>query len=264
MRKYEKEIFNVANVSRRFNSEQYKRIKKYLKIRLIIRRLICIAIATILIICIMSVINIIISNKSNDTVDNAIVSSFVGDNNTYNYLDKINDIKSNAELVSSDTYEPVPINEWERITTGTEDQTSMDFQRFICIGLSIWGPEGVYGIDPALLYSVASKGSSFDPYAISEDGHAYGLCQIRDTNFEYLTNVFGREFNAYDVEDSLLAAAYMLNNYIDKYDDLNKALMCYSMGEAGASNLWNQGIMETEYSKSVIRLMNEYTADELF
>lgn len=40
-----------------------------------------------------------------------------------------------------------------------------------------------------------------------------------------------------------------------------KVLMAYNMGETGASRLWEQGIFEINYSKSVLQIQQELNAE---
>jgi len=249
-------------VNENIKKRKHQRNTKERKARIIKRALIAIILAAICGSLAGYVVGTIITKDEIEVVEKTITNN----NTTYVYSDKIKVSEDESLIIENDNtnFIPVEITEWDKITSGLEDQTSKDFHRFLCIALSEYGPEGVNGINPALLYSIAAKESSFNPKAVSADGHDKGLCQIRDINYDYLDTVFGRDFNEYDAEDSLMAAAYMLNGYLEEYGDVHKALMCYNNGETGASNLWEKGIYETEYSKAIVNIMETYEAEGLF
>ena len=46
--------------------------------------------------------------------------------------------------------------------------------------------------------------------------------------------------------DTIIANSRFFDN------DINKALMCYNLGEGGAQKKWSQGIYYSSYSKSII------------
>ena len=49
----------------------------------------------------------------------------------------------------------------------------------------------------------------------------------------------------------------MLSGIVDKYSDVNQELMVYNCGEFGAARLWNNGVYSTNYSKKVIKKIDE-------
>jgi soluble lytic murein transglycosylase-like protein len=50
----------------------------------------------------------------------------------------------------------------------------------------------------------------------------------------------------------------IIASYLTEFEDYNKALMAYNMGEYGAEKAWENGVESTDYSKSVIALMEHY------
>jgi Soluble lytic murein transglycosylase and related regulatory proteins (some contain LysM/invasin domains) len=117
-----------------------------------------------------------------------------------------------------------------------------------------------YGAPFELIMAIMDNESDFIQNAVSDDGHDYGLMQIRDVNQPQLTADLG----VTDFLDPLQNAEcgiYMISGYIKKYGDLNLALMAYNCGETGARRLWDKGTYSTEYSRGIIRQMDEFTAE---
>lgn len=108
-----------------------------------------------------------------------------------------------------------------------------------------------YGVDFEIIMAVMSVESSFDPNAVSDSGD-FGLMQINKCNAKWLKDEIGVDdlLNPYQ---NILAGTYILSGLYDKYQDTNKMLMAYNMGEAGAKKLWDNGVFETSYTRSVYR-----------
>ena len=117
-----------------------------------------------------------------------------------------------------------------------------------------------YGLDWTLLMAVIQQESQFDIYAKSDAGD-FGLMQINRINHPTLSVTLGIH-DFMDPYDNVRAGAYMLRDLFDKYGDVNKVLMAYHMGESGAASLWEQGIYETGYSRSVLRIRQELLANQ--
>ncbi len=112
-----------------------------------------------------------------------------------------------------------------------------------------------YGLDWSLLMAVIQKESRFDPYAVS-DGGDYGLMQINCINHSRLSVEVGTN-DFLDPVQNVRAGAYMLKQLLDKYQDVDMALMAYNMGETGASAWWEQGIYSSAYSREVVNIQRE-------
>ncbi len=84
----------------------------------------------------------------------------------------------------------------------------------------------------------------------------YGLMQINICHKESLE----RDLQVTDLLDSkqnIKAGVHMLSWIVNKYSNMNQALMVYNNGEAGAQKLWKQGVYSTPYSRKVIDQMNK-------
>ena len=88
----------------------------------------------------------------------------------------------------------------------------------------------------------------------------YGLMQINVQNHTYLKEKLGISdfLNPYD---NIRAGMFTLRNLFEKYETPEKVLMAYNMGETGASRLWEQGIFEINYSKSILQIQQKMNAE---
>lgn len=116
-----------------------------------------------------------------------------------------------------------------------------------------------YYIDFDFAMALMFSESSFNASAVSQDGHDFGLMQIRDCNNDWLKEKLGVTdmLNPYE---NIRAGLYILRGLFEKYDDSSKVVMAYKMGEYGASVLWENGVYETNASRRVLAKAEEYTA----
>lgn len=119
------------------------------------------------------------------------------------------------------------------------------------------------GIDPDLLFCIMWRESNFNPYEIGKNTNGtydYGLMQINSSNFSFLSQKIGITSmnDLLDPYKNIDCGVYFISSYLRKYNDYNKALMCYNLGEGGAQRKWNQGIYYSAYSKSIIERMGQY------
>lgn len=110
-----------------------------------------------------------------------------------------------------------------------------------------------------LAISVMFQESSFNPDAVSKDGHDHGLMQLRDSFYSEL-------IEKYDIEDpkepmdNITAGIGLLKDYLEKYEYKNLALMCYNEGEYGAKQKWKEGVYSTDYTVKVLNHYKEFLA----
>lgn len=88
--------------------------------------------------------------------------------------------------------------------------------------------------------------STFRTDAISKTKD-YGLMQINVYNHKWLSKKLGND-NFLDPYNNIEAGIYMMSNYLHKYNDVEKALVCYNEGEGAVIN----GTHSTSYSKGVL------------
>ena len=116
------------------------------------------------------------------------------------------------------------------------------------------------GVPVALALAVIETESGYDAGAVSADGKCVGLMQLHEINYGWLGEHFGDAWDAEDPCDNIEAGLYILAGYLDKYEGVHKALMCYNMGQAGAKRAWKKGVYSTKYSRKIVARMEELEA----
>lgn len=116
-----------------------------------------------------------------------------------------------------------------------------------------------YEMDFTFVMALIQHESRYDTGAISVTND-YGLMQINIINHPYLKETLGiTDFlNPYD---NIRGGMFILRKLFEKYEEPNKVLMAYNMGETSASRLWKQGIFESNYSNSVLEIQRELNAE---
>lgn len=116
-----------------------------------------------------------------------------------------------------------------------------------------------YEMDFTFVMALIQRESSYKPDVISASND-YGLMQINEINHPYLQEQLGiTDFT--EPYSNVRAGMFILRKLFEKYETPEKVLMAYSMGETGASRLWEQGIFEINYSKSVLQIQQELNAE---
>lgn len=113
-----------------------------------------------------------------------------------------------------------------------------------------------YDIDFSLVMAVIQQESSFRADTIS-DSKDYGLMQINKVNHSWLTEKLGVT-DFLDPYQNTRSGIFILRKLFEKYEDTEKVLMAYNLGETGAARLWKKGIYETAYSNKVMEQAVEY------
>lgn len=104
-----------------------------------------------------------------------------------------------------------------------------------------------YGVEEyyPLMLAVMWHESNFNEKAVSRTND-YGLMQINKINHKWLSEKLGIT-DFLDAKQNIKAGVYMLSTYLLKYKDIDKALMAYNLGEAGARRYWKAGKYTTKY-----------------
>ena len=92
--------------------------------------------------------------------------------------------------------------------------------------------------------------NSYQPDAVSDTGD-FGLMQINICNHRWLYEELGIT-DVMDPEQNIEAGLYILGRAFQKYDDPDKALMAYNMGDSGMKSAWSKGQHSSKYSRAVI------------
>lgn len=113
-----------------------------------------------------------------------------------------------------------------------------------------------YHIDWTLVMAIIRQESNFQANVISATDD-YGLMQINKCNHEWLSEQLGIN-DFLNKEQNIRAGVFVLRKLFEQYTDVNMVLMAYNMGEGGASNLWEKGIYETNYTKKINQYQSEF------
>lgn len=92
--------------------------------------------------------------------------------------------------------------------------------------------------------------SGFDIKTVSNTGD-YGLMQINKCNHKWLSEKLGSN-DFLDPYISIESGVLIMSDFLHKYNDVQKSLVCYNMGESAVLN----GTYSTKYSTGVISDMN--------
>ena len=112
----------------------------------------------------------------------------------------------------------------------------------------LWQQCKAYGITEyyELLLAQMYHESSFRTDIVSKTND-YGLMQINICNHKWLSGIIGDDdfLNPYT---SIRAGVHMMSAFLHKYNDVQKALVCYNMGEGKVIN----GTYTSSYSRGVL------------
>ena len=106
------------------------------------------------------------------------------------------------------------------------------------------------GVPFEIALAVIERESSYQPDAVSDTGD-FGLMQINICNHRWLYEELGIT-DVMDPEQNIEAGLYILGRAFQKYDDPDKALMAYNMGDSGMKAAWSKGQHSSKYSRAVI------------
>lgn len=113
------------------------------------------------------------------------------------------------------------------------------------------------GVDPALVLAVIEKESGYDPAAAGDNGRSQGLMQIWRSAHEKRMEKLGA-VNLYDPRDNIIVGIDILAEKLESYGDVEKALIAYNAGDAGARKLYfSKGIYSNAYSRAVLKIAEE-------
>jgi soluble lytic murein transglycosylase-like protein len=117
----------------------------------------------------------------------------------------------------------------------------------------------INGIDADLTQVLIGGESNGDPKACNRNNngsHDRGLMQINSCNFDWLREELGIA-DFYDPRQNIQCGCYILGLLNKKYDNVHRVLMSYNMGEHRTSQLWERGIYSSDYSRKVVRKLNQ-------
>ena len=117
---------------------------------------------------------------------------------------------------------------------------------------------GNYGVPMPLIIAIIEVESSFRADVISKTND-YGLMQINIVNHEWLRE----EHDITDFLDpyqNVFCGITMVAEHYNRYCDVNRTVMAYNLGVAGAKRLWDKSIFRTSYTDKINAAMEVYDA----
>lgn len=141
-----------------------------------------------------------------------------------------------ATVEETTEYITEPIQETEPVTEATEPQETKapvtlydvpldeELQKFIIERAEM------NGIDPAIIFAMAYRESTYNPEVIGDGGNSYGLLQIQPRWHEWRMEQYGCD-NLLDPYQNVIVGVDYLAELLDRYDgDIAKALVGYNQG----------------------------------
>ena len=117
-----------------------------------------------------------------------------------------------------------------------------------------------YEVDPALVLAVIEKESGYNPDATGDAGQSQGLMQVWRSAHEKRMEKLGAA-NLYDPYDNVIVGIDILAEKLASYKDVEKALIAYNAGDAGAKKLYfSKGIYSNSYSQAVMEIAERIRA----
>lgn len=116
------------------------------------------------------------------------------------------------------------------------------------------------GVPFEIALAVIERESSYKPDAVSDTGD-FGLMQINVCNHRWLYEELGIT-DVMDPEQNIEAGLYILGQAFQKYDDPDKALMAYNMGDSGMKAAWSKGQHSSKYSRAVLETAQSFERKE--
>ena len=112
------------------------------------------------------------------------------------------------------------------------------------------------GVPMPLVIATIEVESSFRADVVSGTND-YGLMQINTVNHEWLSEEYGIT-DFLDPYQNVYCGITILAQHYNRFEDIDKALMAYNLGAAGAKRLWDKGIYETSYTQKIRTAMEVY------
>lgn len=114
-----------------------------------------------------------------------------------------------------------------------------------------------YGLDYALVLALAETESGFDVQAENPDTHCFGLLQVSPCNYKDMQE---RGIDIETVAGSMEAGCVILRDKLRRHGTVERALMAYHCGSAGAEAMWREGVTETAYTRTVLARYEKWTS----
>ena len=107
-------------------------------------------------------------------------------------------------------------------------------------------------IDAAIIMAMIERESNFKADAIGDNGHSHGLMQIQERFHLERMERLGCD-DLLDPYQNVLVGIDYLAEQLERYEDIEKALIAYNAGPTGAyKHYFSRGIYSSDYSRAVL------------
>lgn len=108
----------------------------------------------------------------------------------------------------------------------------------------------------ALVFAIIECESNFNPEVISKTDD-YGLMQINVVNHGWAAEQF-KCTDMLNPYQNVYIGIHMIGEYLEKYGNVERALLAYALGEGGAAEAWAEGRTTTHATRKFLNAMPGY------
>lgn len=114
-------------------------------------------------------------------------------------------------------------------------------------------------IAPEVVFAMIQKESSFRADAVGDNGQSFGLLQIQPRWHAERMDRLGVD-DLLDPYQNIKVGIDYLAELVNRYEDIDMALMAYNAGSAGANkHWWSKGVYSNSYSTEVMETSEAIT-----
>ena len=113
-----------------------------------------------------------------------------------------------------------------------------------------------YGVEPELILAVIGQESNYNPDVVGDNGDSLGLMQIQPKWHLERMGDLGC-FDLMNPYDNVIVGTDILAEKLDKYGNVEDALMVYNAGDSGAQKLYFSKGIVSDYAKEVVERYEE-------
>ena len=171
---------------------------------------------------------------------------FIKDANETTESSLSNNNAEESTLIESETTQERENKHYYMLIDGYRADCPVEYQDYLWELCKQYDVTEHYELFIAQMY----RETSFRPNLISGTND-YGLMQINACNHDWLRKELGIT-DFLDPYQNMKCGVHIMSGYLHKYGDVQKALVCYNMGESKVKN----GIYSSKYSRSIVAYVN--------
>lgn len=120
-----------------------------------------------------------------------------------------------------------------------------------------------YDVDFEMVLAVMDVESEYNTKAFRQNKKSYdvGLMQINSFNHSWLIETLGL-WDVFHPWNNIKSGVFILSGLSAKYPDKHQVLTAYNMGDSKMRLHWKKGVKSTEYSRKVMRKIEELRKED--